>query len=82
MNGLRLRPATYAILACVLIGLTLVVAYQSIKWEEDRSFNESAKRAIRLALFFERHTLGILRYGDSYVRMARREYQDQGVAGH
>ncbi len=72
----RHRSLTYVAAALLVVAAVWAVAYWAVIAERDRALAESAAQASRLAVFFERQTLAILRYGDAYVKMVRREYRN------
>ncbi len=63
----------------LLVGLILsvfvwVVSYDFTSREERERFDEAAQKAQQIAVFFERHVVGIFQYGDAYLKLVRREY--------
>ncbi len=74
--GARLLP--YVVAGLVLSGVVWSVTYHSISAERERKFAQSAKRAQDLASFFEQQTLQAFRYSDSYIKILRREYVENG----
>jgi len=42
--------------------------------QKQHGFDEAADQAEKIAIFFERHTIGIFQYGDAYLKQVRREY--------
>jgi signal transduction histidine kinase len=68
------RILIYSVAALVLTIVVWAIAHWTVLIERERVFADSAAQAERLAVFFERQTLGILRYGDAYAKMIRREY--------
>ncbi len=63
----------------LVVGLILsifvwIVSYQFSSREEQQRFDEAAAQAQQIAVFFERHVVGIFQYGDAYLKLVRREY--------
>jgi len=64
-----------AIIAPIVIILAVwSIAAVVILDEREIIRQQSAKESTAIASFFERHALGIMRYGDTYVKSVRREY--------
>ena len=72
----RLFP--YIIVGAVLVAATWVVTDHIIDVEREQKLELSAQNANNLASFFEEHTLQTIRYTDSYLKSARREYVKNG----
>lgn len=70
----RLRIVVYALTAIAIVAAIWAVALAHEREERTRRLDADAETARRIAVFFERHALSILRYADAYVRMVRREY--------
>lgn len=64
----------YLITGVILSIFVWVVSYNFASREENRDFEETEARAHQIAVFFERHVVGIFQYGDSYLKLVRREY--------
>ena len=69
-------------MAAVLLSLIVwIVSYNFVMQEEERRFQSAADQANRIAVFFERHVVGIFQYGDAYLKLVRREYvRDYDIA--
>ena len=76
MSKIRLVP--YFAIGIVLIAVIWGFAYRSVEVEREQKFAQSAERATRLAAFFEKNVLEIVRYSDTYLSMARRVYLEHG----
>lgn len=72
----RLFP--YIIIGAVLVAATWVATDHVIEIERQQKLADSAQNANNLASFFEERTLQIIRYSDSYLKSARREYVRNG----
>jgi len=64
----------YLITGVILSIFVWVVSYNFASREENQNFEDTAARAHQIAVFFERHVVGIFQYGDSYLKLVRREY--------
>lgn len=64
----------YLITGVILSIFVWVVSYNFTSNEEKQDFEDTAARAHQIAVFFERHVVGIFQYGDSYLKLVRREY--------
>ncbi len=64
----------YLVTGIILSLLVWIVSYNFIAQEEEQRFDEAAGQAHRIAVFFERHVVGIFQYGDAYLKLVRREY--------
>ncbi len=64
----------YLLIAGVLVALVWAATLYYARIEERDQFDDAAQRAHEIAVFFERHVLGIFQYGDSYLKLVRREY--------
>ena len=64
----------YLVTGMVLSIFVWVVSYNFASREENQDFEDTAARAHQIAVFFERHVVGIFQYGDSYLKLVRREY--------
>ena len=73
-----IRTVSYGILACTLTITVWILAYWTVLEERESRSVASAEQAKRLAVFFERNTLGIFRYSDAYIKMVRRAYVEHG----
>ena len=51
-----------------------MIAFAFISRDRQQLFEDTAGEARQLAEFFERHTVHIFNYGDSYLKQIRREY--------
>ncbi len=60
--------------AILLSLLVWLVVHGIVARQEKQSFDDAAAQANQIAVFFERHVLGIFQYGDSYLKLVRREY--------
>jgi len=68
-------PGTqYLITGAILSLLVWIVSYNFVAQDEEQRFNEAAAQARQIAVFFERHVVGIFHYGDAYLKLVRREY--------
>ncbi|SFG72470.1 PAS domain S-box-containing protein/diguanylate cyclase (GGDEF) domain-containing protein [Neptunomonas qingdaonensis] len=78
INGLPLSGLTRRIIGMASSAIVLIwlIGYLIMAHEQERGLLESRIKAEQLATFFEQHTLAIFRYGDAYLKMVRREYQD------
>ncbi len=65
----------YLAAATVLSLLVWLVVHGIVARQEKQSFDDAAAQANQIAVFFERHVLGIFQYGDSYLKLVRREYR-------
>ncbi len=65
----------YLAVAALLSLLVWLVAHGIVARQEKQSFDDAAAQANQIAVFFERHVLGIFQYGDAYLKLVRREYQ-------
>jgi PAS domain S-box-containing protein len=74
----RTRLLPYVVIGLVLTAIVWAITYRSVALEREQSFMQSAEQAKRLAGFFEQHALRAFRYGDSYLKLARREYIGTG----
>ena len=70
----RTTGSIYLITGVMLSLLVWVVSYSFVVQEEENRFNDMAEQAQRIAIFFESHVAGILEYGDTYLKLVRREY--------
>ena len=61
--------------AALLSALVWIAAHGIVAHQEKQSFEDAAAQASQIAVFFERHVLGIFQYGDSYLKLVRREYE-------
>ena len=64
----------YVFTAALLSALVWAFVFYYAHLEERTQFDRAADKAHEIAVFFERHVLGIFQYGDSYLKMVRREY--------
>lgn len=64
----------YLVTGVILSIFVWVVSYNFASREEKRDFADTAARAHQIAVFFERHVVGIFQYGDSYLKLVRREF--------
>ena len=64
----------YLAVGVILSVVVLIVSYNFTQREQQDRFDESASKARQIAVFFERHVLGIFQYGDAYLKLVRREY--------
>jgi len=64
----------FLITGVILSIFVWVVSYNFASREEAQDFEDTAARAHQIAVFFERHVVGIFQYGDSYLKLVRREY--------
>ena len=74
----RRRLLPYVAIGLVLAAIVWAIAYRSVALEREQSFKHSEEQAKRMAGFFEQHALTALRYGDSYLKLARREFIGSG----
>ena len=67
--------ANYYLLAGIVLSVVVwIVSYYFVTQEEKNRLLSSAERSAQLAVFFERHVVGIFQYGDAYLKLVRREY--------
>ncbi len=64
----------YVAIGLALTAIVWAITYRSVALEREQSFQQSAEQAKRMAGFFEQHALRAFRYGDSYLKLARREF--------
>ena len=64
----------YLVTGVILSLFVWIVSYNLVRQEEDQRFRSAADQANRIAVFFERHVVGIFQYGDAYLKLVRREY--------
>ena len=64
----------YLVTGIILSLFVWIVSYNFVAREEEQRFEEAAGQAHRIAVFFERHVVGIFQYGDAYLKLVRREY--------
>ncbi len=74
----RRRLLPYVAIGLVLTAIVWAIAYRSVDLERAQSFKHSEEQAKRMAGFFEQHALTALRYGDSYLKLARRAFIGSG----
>jgi len=74
--GARLLP--YVVAGLILSAAVWAITHQSISAEREQKLAHSAQRAKDLASFFEEHILQVFRYSDSYLKILRREYVENG----
>lgn len=64
----------YLVTGVILSLFVWVVSYNFVSKEEEQRFEDAADQAHQIAVFFERHVVGIFQYGDAYLKLVRREY--------
>jgi len=64
----------YLVTGVILSLFVWIVSYNFVSRDEEQRFQEAADQAQQIAVFFERHVVGIFQYGDSYLKLVRREY--------
>ncbi len=74
-GGIARSGIAYLAGAVLLSLLVWLIAHGIVSRQERQSFDDTAAQANQIAVFFERHVLGIFQYGDSYLKLVRREYQ-------
>lgn len=72
------RNLPYFVVGAVLIVGIWVGTLQVINFEHQRKLEQGAEKARNLAHFFEDHVGQTIRYGDTYLKAARREYVEHG----
>lgn len=72
---IRTSGSLYLITGIMLTLLVWIVAFNFAAQEEKKRFMDAAEQAKRIAIYFERHVVGIFQYGDAYLKLVRREYQ-------
>jgi signal transduction histidine kinase len=70
----RSQGSVYLITGAMLSVLVWIVSYNFVVTEEQERFEEAEAQAHQIAVFFERHVVGIFQYGDAYLKLVRREY--------
>jgi len=78
LQNFHARLFPYIIIGAVLVAATWVATDHVIEIERQQKLADSAQNANNLASFFEERTLQIIRYSDSYLKSARREYVRNG----
>jgi signal transduction histidine kinase len=73
-NSARWSGNAYLITGVILSLLVWIVSYNFAELEKEERFNDAADQASQLAVFFERHVVGIFQYGDAYLKLVRWEY--------
>ncbi|MDP6832111.1 MAG: PAS domain S-box protein [Alphaproteobacteria bacterium] len=68
----------YVATGTALVAAVWFFAYQTVLSERQQTLSQSAAQAERMAAFFEQNMLEILRYSDTYLKLARREYLNHG----
>ncbi len=75
-TGIARSPGSvYLITGAMLSVLVWIVSYNFSAKEEEARFNDAEAQAHQIAVFFERHVVGIFQYGDAYLKLVRREYE-------
>ena len=64
----------YLVTGVILSLFVWIVSYNFVNRDEQQRFKEAADQAQQIAVFFERHVVGIFQYGDAYLKLMRREY--------
>jgi signal transduction histidine kinase len=64
----------YLVIGIILSLFVWIVSYNIVVREEEQRFEEASGQAHRIAVFFERHVVGIFQYGDAYLKLVRREF--------
>jgi signal transduction histidine kinase len=70
----RSPGSVYLITGVMLSVLVWIVSYNFAVTKEEGRFNDAEAQAHQIAVFFERHVVGIFQYGDAYLKLVRREY--------
>jgi signal transduction histidine kinase len=64
----------YLVIGIILSLFVWIVSYNIVVRVEEQRFEEASGQAHRIAVFFERHVVGIFQYGDAYLKLVRREF--------
>ncbi len=64
----------YLVIGVILSIFVWIVSHNFVASEEEERFDIAAAQAHQIAVFFERHVVGIFQYGDAYLKLVRREY--------
>lgn len=70
----RSAGSVYLITGAMLSVLVWIVSYNLVDMEQEQRLNDAEDQAHQIAVFFERHVIGIFQYGDAYLKLLRREY--------
>jgi len=70
----RSSGSVYLITGAMLSVLVCILSYKFVVTEEEKRFKDAEAQAHQIAVFFERHVVGIFQYGDAYLKLVRREY--------
>jgi signal transduction histidine kinase len=70
----RSSGSVYLITGAMLSVLAWIMSYNFVVMEEEKRFKDAEAQAHQIAVFFERHVVGIFQYGDAYLKLVRREY--------
>ncbi len=68
----------YLAAGVALIATIWLAAVWSVRSAQEQVFTRAAARAERVVTFFERQSVSRFRYGDSYLKMVRREFLRTG----
>jgi len=80
MNGADNKQVTswsgkhYFVAGIVLSLFVWFASFNFVRQDEQTRFESAAAEAHQIAVFFERHVVGIFQYGDAYLKLVRREY--------
>lgn len=73
-NSIRWFGNYYLFAGIALSVFVWIASYFFVTREEEQRFQSAAEQSAQLAVFFERHVVGIFQYGDAYLKLVRREY--------
>ncbi len=74
-KGIARSPGSvYLITGAMLSVLVWIVSYNFVVTEAEDRLKDAEAQARQIAVFFERHVVGIFQYGDAYLKLVRREY--------
>jgi signal transduction histidine kinase len=68
------QGSVYLITGAMLSVLVWIVSYNFVVTEEEERFKDAEAQAHQIAVFFERHVVGIFQYVDAYLKLVRWEY--------
>jgi len=73
-NSVIWSGSAYLITGVILSLLVWIISYNFVEREKELRFHNAADQASQIAVFFERHVVGIFQYGDAYLKMVRWGY--------
>jgi signal transduction histidine kinase len=73
-NSTRWSGNTYLVTGVILSLLVWIISYNFVAREKAIRFHDVVDQASQIAVFFERHVVGIFQYGDAYLKLVRWEY--------